>query len=273
MGDLYRNAVSALHIQGKKARASPQERRNGSPRGATRAPAVAPPRAREREPARGQVLAQRGDEVLSFDGVQLHGRARSDGRGARHAVRERDLPETVTPVERSSQCSVHDDLDLAVRDHVEAIALVALRHDRSPPDWNLLRERGRVPPSRASAAAGAEGWRRAQQRKQAGRGQSHAGRSRAAGSLAESADQGEGSAPTSDERRARAAERVRAPLRAVIRAASPGHLEALREARIPARASPGERPVEQSSPRVSNVERAPPGPRRAAAIEKRRARA
>ena len=64
----------------------------------------------------------RSQEVLALERVQPDAPAGSNGRRARHVVKERDLTEMVAAAERGHVRGVHADVDLAVRDRVEAVA-------------------------------------------------------------------------------------------------------------------------------------------------------
>ena len=95
---------------------------------------------------------RKGSRSSAYSCVSVVVRGR---RGSRHVVEERDLAEAVAAASCRDDSPVPHDLDLAVGDDVEAVALVALPHD-----LDALRETGsaRVP-ARATRSS-AEGARR-----------------------------------------------------------------------------------------------------------------
>ena len=99
---------------------------------------------RVRRPRRLGVSGHRRDEVVALELEQLDVRLRDDVGGARNVSEQRDLAEEVAGAELA-RLRVHGrDLDGAVDDHVEAVAVLPGAEDRlacrNPALRHLLRE-------------------------------------------------------------------------------------------------------------------------------------
>ena len=105
--------------------------------------------------------------VVAVEREQLHRPARGDRRRARHVAQQRDLAEALARPERAHGLAVDEHLDLALVDHVVAVAGVALRDDgRRRPAPSTGRERHRQPVERRQRQHG-EHRQAAQQRARA----------------------------------------------------------------------------------------------------------
>src|SRR5262245_25958600 len=84
-----------------------------------------------------------GEKGLSVQGIEPRVAASANGCRARDVVEEGDLAEVVAASEPIDSRSADGDVDLAVRDHVEPVADIALGDQLGPCGRNHGRERTR----------------------------------------------------------------------------------------------------------------------------------
>src|SRR5437764_9343883 len=75
------------------------------------------------------VVGDRGEEVAPVEGEKPERRPGADGRRSHRVVQQSDLAEPLSGAQSGNQAAVADHLDLAVLDHVEPIAMLALVED------------------------------------------------------------------------------------------------------------------------------------------------
>ena len=78
------------------------------------------------------MAGERDEKDLALERIEVDVGAGCHRRRARHVVQQCDLAETVTAVQRRDVVSRCNDVDLAVGDHVEAVAVLALSDHVGP---------------------------------------------------------------------------------------------------------------------------------------------